>query len=169
MKCYVCGMDKIENKARCPLCGFPVPRIVEDGEQGRAKVKEMAEKYRRKKLEGLKAGMVIYGHEKDGENLKINQEQYIQLAECPDLKIGETRWYDQDFARIDTAEPIVLKVWTQKQQDPIQFYTVSAKAPDTDGFWHVGIRLLQELKLQLILGDDEEETESETISLAELI
>lgn len=134
-----------------------------------AKVEEMAEKYRRKKLESLKAGIVIYGHEKDGENLKINQEHNIQLAECIDLKIGETKWYDQDFARVDTAEPIALKIWIQKQQDPLKIYIVHAKAPDTDGFWHVGIRLLPELKLQLILGDDGKETESEPISLAELI
>lgn len=169
MKCYVCGTDNIENKARCPLCGFPVPRIVGDGDQEIEKLKEIAEKYRRKKMEGLKVGMVIYNHEKDEENLKLNLEESLCLADCVDLQIGKTLWCDQDFARVDTRQPIELKVWVQKLQESVHYYIVKTQAPDSAGFWHVGVRMLDGWRLQLVLKDDEKATESEAISLEELV
>lgn len=169
MKCYVCGQEGIENNARCPLCGFPVPRMVEDDPGQLAKIKEVAEKYRNKKLEDMKIGMVVYSHEKEGENLKLNQEQQILLAECAGMLPEQIYWYEQKFARVDTDEPIELKIWIQKGKNPARYITVSAKAPDSDGFWHVGVKMLYGFQLQIVLKDDESETKSEPISLSSVM
>ena len=169
MKCYVCGTDNIESKARCPLCGFPVPRIVGDNGQEMEKLKEMAGKYRQKKLEGWKTGMTIYRHEKKGEDLEFNVEQKICLADCSELQIGEIFWNDQKFARVDANGPVELKVWVQKAQQPEKYGTVRVQAPDSEGFWQVGVRMQHGWKLQFVLKDDKKQFASDDFSMDELI
>lgn len=167
MKCYVCGTENIENKARCPLCDFPVPSIVDESEL--VKLKEISDKYRSNKLRGIKIGIIIYSHKKEGENLLLNCEEMLTLAEGEQLRPGKTVWCEQKFARVDSEETIRLTVWLKKDNQQIKQYLVTAKIPDSEGFWFVGLRMLDGWKLQCVLKDKESETVSDDFTLKELL
>ena len=169
MKCKVCGKEIIENKAKCPVCGFPVLQVPanEDTKEAQEKILKLAEEYKLRKLQDMKIGLVIY--KQNNEKGKQNERLVIDLAEFPKMKVKESIWNDTKFARTDRKEPMVLELQIQKGKNPPSILQTSVEGPSSTGFWNVGLLLLEDLKLEILLRDDKDEKHSAPVSLAEFL
>lgn len=160
MKCYVCGMNHVSREeGECPDCGFQMASTsgVETMEEYEAAIKEMAEEYRELYREAVTVSLIVYSYKENEarENLVIDQMQEIPLLGT-ESSVGEIRWNQEVFARIEAGEKINFILKVQKPRQGKIEKKVELTAPDWGPvFWRIGILEKEQLSFTLILAADE--------------
>ena len=108
MKCYACRKEIEEGRERCSACGFPVIYIVD--EKDAENIRKMADDYRQSKLEGVSIELTAYQYAIENDELVLSEERSMPLFKGSQLNFDMPVWFEQDFAQIDTDEPLTLNI-----------------------------------------------------------
>ncbi len=166
MKCHACGNTRIDAAmGRCPLCGFPLMHMVGDGADPEGMLRKLSGEYREQKLSEITLGFLTYSHEMRAGRLVRSgvRERAFSVRAC-DLPVGEIVWEDGDFARIDEGEAITVTLVIGEGEAGRQV-ELSMEAPDTEGFWHVGLLAEPGFAVRVAVGDSKACCRSEAVPL----
>ena len=162
MKCYACRKEIEEGRERCSACGFPVIYIVD--EKDAENIRKMADDYRQSKLEGVSIELTAYQYAIENDELVLSEERSMPLFKGSQLNFDTPVWFEQDFAQIDTDEPLTLNI-TVAAEGKKTTHALSVKAPKIDGFWHIGAVLDDGFTVRMALGNGQKMEMSESFSL----
>lgn len=169
-KCYACGMEDIKDGvARCPLCGFSIPRqLVSAGENSEfAKImSDTGKQYRENKIGGMKVGIYTYSYD---EKLQMTGEhELVVLDSLEKMDIGEIIWSENKFARMDAGQEIILTAFVMDKDGKTKKKELSLVTPELLQLWKVGAMLEKGLQVRLLVGDSNVYAKSkETLALLE--
>lgn len=166
MKCRACA-SKLEDSTlgRCPACGFPLIHMVGEGEEQEKTLDKLAREYREMKLGAVRLGYLTYSHRmKEGRLIQDEvHERWFSVRAC-DLPLGEDIWEETDFARIESGEEITLTLIIE-ENNVKRRVELRMLAPDTEGFWHVGLLAEPGFAVRVAVGDGRSGGCSEAVPL----
>lgn len=165
VRCASCQANVEEGRAKCAVCGFPVLQSVLGNREEMENMKKMAAEYRKKKLQGIRIGITVYGYAMEGEELKLDKTEEIFLAQAEELTLGEPIWCAKDFARIDGNETVPMHVGVKKANGEEEFHDLKIKFPRIEGFCHVGIEMKEGFRAEMLLGSGDSFERSEDFAL----
>lgn len=166
MKCYGCGENLTGTSDECPVCHFQVMGIIplenpEEERKAEEKRRSLGRQYRKNKLKGTEVGLTLYSYAMKDDKIRKSKESRKVLADVSQMEIGDTKWLDQELAHTNVES---LDVFVRNDDDS-EFYTVEVTAPKAEGFLHVGVELLEGLKVSLVLEAGGEVTKSQPFQL----
>lgn len=169
-KCYACENEDIKDgMARCPICGFSIPRTLGSEGETREFIKMMSatgKQYRENRIAGMKAGIYTYTYDKE---LQMTGEHELVVLDAPEkLDIGEAMWSKEEFARMDAGQRITLTAFVTDKEGKTRKTEISLITPDLPQLWRVGAMLEKGLQVRFLVGDPNAYVQSEgTVALLE--
>lgn len=164
MICYACHAKVESGRAKCPVCGFPVIQSVEGNETEFARIRQMAEDYRKRWLGGVVIGIATYSYVVEGYKLIQDKIEDLELARAEELVLGQILWSDVEFAGVEDQGTVTIHAFIKKKG--IRYaYELQARLPAVSGACHVGVVLVEGLKAQLVMGNENSRTFSQLFSL----
>ena len=162
MKCCVCGKE-YEEKAvgACPRCGFPSILMTDDSPEMQEALRQTVEEYRKQLLGEFSVYVRAYEFEKTSEELTEKGERRILIAGSGQLAPGKAVWSDLLFG---VSDELVLSVELEKNEETRAF-TLKMLPPGRKDSWRAGAMLDDELRLRLLVGDEEEPSVSDPVEL----
>ncbi len=156
--CIVCGGSYAD--AECPYCHFPEISVIGDDN---APLMDYANQYRKDCLKGMKIGVLCYRWKASGEQLVLDETTCQFFASGEGLEQSEA-WCDQEFARCPEGDDLLLTLVTEKDgtRKEISVSVPNLKEP---GLQQVGLRLREQLRVNVLLRSGQKQTMSAPISL----
>ena len=167
MKCFACQTELVVGRAKCPVCGFPVIQSVEGTTEDLEGIRQMGRDYLKKRLLGIRVGIVAYSYVMDHDELKQDKTQMIDVADGEALAGGDILWSSMDFARVDSDEPAQLTVFVANGQGPVRTFEQTIQLPKITGFAHIGVVLAEGLGARMAYGNEQNYVLSDRFSLYE--
>lgn len=173
-KCPICGRLNYRGMI-CPDCGYDEScnyekymtlfRMEDNTVLSESGMRQQWERKSTKAvLEGVSICIVGYEHEMRDGVLCQKAEHVIEIARGSDLSTGKIVWYPQDFAMIDVSEKLRLQVIIKKNELSkaleMEFFP-----PRLNDFWHLGVKLEEDGRIKLLVGNDKLYSSTESISL----
>lgn len=165
MKCFACQTELEAGRAKCPVCGFPVIQSVEGNTDELEGIRKMGRDYLKKRLLGIRVGIVAYSYVMDHDELKQDKTQMIDVAEGEALAGGSIVWSPMDFARVDSDEPAQLTVFVASGSGMARTFEQTIQLPKITGFAHIGVMLAEGLDARMAYGNEENYVLSDRFSL----
>lgn len=164
MQCLVCSNELTKGEAKCSRCGFPVIYFTEEDGAGLKAVKKLAEQYRKEHWANAKVFLTVYQNKMGSNSVEIEREESILLADLQESRAGEIKWYPENFARL--TGDCTLKIAVEYNDGRRESRELKVGNPNTDDFWHVGVKLLDGSRFSLVLGSENRYSESEPVAFA---
>lgn len=165
MKCFACQAEVEAGRAKCLVCGFPVIQSVDGNAQELDGIRKMGSEYLKKRLSGIRMGIVAYSYVMEHDELKQDKTQMIDVALGEALADGKIVWCPMDFARVDSHEPANLNVFVEGSDHSVRTCELSIKLPEFTGFAHIGAVLDAGLQVRMVYGNEQTYTLSDKFSL----
>lgn len=162
MRCRVCNSEIDTGIAKCPKCGFPVLQMVKGDVAEEKKMNELAENFRKKKVETVSVQMVVYSNGIENDKPKVIKEDYILLAKGEQLLGHEIIWYPENFARL--SGDCKLRVRLIRTNGESQDVDISVENPNIMDFWKIGVAPQDGMAFKIVLGSKKSYSSSEKIS-----
>ena len=168
MNCIVCGREGITNEMNeCPDCGFPFIKRAGTGDDLKYMdlIENMAKDHTQRIRKASRIGLMTYSYRRNGSSLELDTEKERILVEQLDTVLpGQVFWCDEQFARIESDEPITLKVAVHGMGKDFM-HEVNIEVPGFQDLWKVGVRAESGLNFRILIGREGNYTETGLISL----
>lgn len=163
--CKICAHQEKKEFAVCPICGFDDYETMEDSAEAKKMEQRLIEAFTNKKLQSVNISFKAYSYKEQGDMLELDQEYILSLANGGDLKKEKSVWFNEKFASVDRDIDIELQITDicGKKRKKIVSITNVPKVE----LWNLGVVLKDQLKVQILLGDESFYVKSDSISLAE--
>lgn len=162
MKCKVCNYAMNPGMAKCPKCGFPVLQMVKGDGAEEKRMKELADKFRKKKVETVKIWMTVCTNTKVNDKVNVAKEENILLARGEQLLKAPILWYPEKFARL--SGNCRLKLSIVHTDGRCEKKDVLINNPNINDFWSVGIMPLDGMEFRVVLGNEKTYSSSDKFS-----
>ena len=168
MRCPVCEekLDTHPARSRCPRCGFPVFRILEDTPSVREQVYAAAARFRDDWIGGAELWIVVYKYRRTPEGLVCSGEDKIRAAVYRELGDHEIHWIRQPFGSLKTDRDICIDLKIHNG-DRKCIVSVPMRPPGASGACHVGLCEESPGYLRMYLEDGNKRSRSGRISIHE--
>lgn len=163
--CKICAHHENTEFPVCPICGFNDFETMEDSTEAKKMEKRLVEAFTNQKLQPVNISFKAYSYKEQGDMLELDQEYILSLANGCDLKKEKPVWFNEKFASVDRDIDIELQITDicgKKRKKSVRITNV----PKVE-LWNLGVVLKDQLKVQILLGDESFYVKSDTISLAE--
>jgi len=163
MKCLSCG--KVYDQGKCPVCGLQSVIAIGDMDDMQKKQFEVfAEKWRENFVGNIELSIVAYEWQANAnEILELAEKHYLPFPKFVDMKLGETYWINEQFARND-GNSLNLTL-SAKKDSATKEVAVTIPAPKTEDFWHIGVSIEEGFSAKLHLKAGNEETVSQFVDI----
>ncbi|MBQ2288240.1 MAG: hypothetical protein II251_05995 [Lachnospiraceae bacterium] len=151
MKCKICNHEMNPGIAKCPKCGFPVLQMVKGDAAEEKRMNELADNFRKKKMEPVRIQMTVYTNAMENDKVKVVKEDKILLAQGDQLAGNQIIWYPENFARL--SGDCKLKLSLVHTNGDLEDMNISVANPNIMDFWNIGIMPLEGLEFKVVLGN----------------
>lgn len=165
MKCFACQAEVETGRARCSICGFPVIQSVDGNTDEVEEIRKMGVEYVKKRLSGIRTGIVAYSYVMEQDELKQDKTQMIEVALGEALAGGQIVWCPMDFARVDSDTPAKLTIFVESGDHSVRTCELSIQLPEFSGFAHIGAVLAEGLNARMVYGNAQTYALSDKFSL----
>ncbi|MBR4308141.1 MAG: hypothetical protein IKT58_00955 [Oscillospiraceae bacterium] len=150
MKCLVC--HKEYSGVECPRCGFPEIVFLENYEEGIKKIEPEIRAHRKRFLENVSLGVVVYRWKDEAGVVVVDREERIPFGNAAEL-CGQETWLERKFARIPEEQEIgvLCSILCKEKESQVSVTIPNLMEAELQ---QVGIRLTEDCKFQLLLRND---------------
>ncbi len=161
MRCMACYENIPEGTETCPNCGFVHYQVIGDTEEALSALKLMAGRHRAMFLRRFDLGITVYTWKDRGGTIVQDTVRRVSFGTADALMEGPV-WLEQRFARVEDE---VLTVELSIEKDgKTRTVPVRLPAPREARLQQLGIGLDEELKLQLMLKNEQSQTVSQPVA-----
>ena len=168
MKCIACGNEGITaGMSECPDCHFMIVNVVGKGDSSEyeAAMKDMAAEYVRELKEKIRLGLTAYSYKRVADSLELDEESELTIVDnAGQIPEEGIFWYDRDFARIESREPMELRIHVTSPEGR-RDHAVKIAVPELEELWKIGVKGEPNLAFRIVVGKPELYTESGSISM----
>ncbi len=161
MRCMACYENIPEGTETCPNCGFVHYQVIGDTDEALNALERMANHHRAAFLTRFDLGITVYTWKDQGGVLVQDTAKRVSFGTADALMHGPV-WLEQPFARVPEGE---LTVELSLQKDgKTHSLPVRLPAPREALLQQLGIQLDRDLKLQLMLKNQQSQTASQPVA-----
>lgn len=160
-RCPVCGMRLPETDNSCPVCGFPRVALANNSAEEIEWVMKQADEYRVQNFHpDATFRLTVYSNRENDDEIISTPEQLF-LAEYHELKAGEVKWINEDFARLfgDVRMKLEIKDIAGRRKETEVF----VRNPQVSDFWRIGIVAGENYSIRLLVGSSTQNCSSEPV------
>lgn len=163
MRCTACFKELPYGEDICPVCGFAQCDIIGDSKEAQNILNSMAEKHRNNFLKKYDLGVNIFTwKDKDGK-LVLNEKKRLSFGSCDTLQ-KNVAWLKQKFARIPNQKFQTVELSVMINGAVSKDISVEIPALEESQLQQLGIRMNDDLTVNLLLRNDDRESMSEAVS-----
>lgn len=168
LECKICGYKKVKRGASvCPVCGSP-SFLISGNLSDRAQKRVIME-LKKKNLKSVDIFLVVYQYEIKEDSLVVKSIEEIKIASGDQLVENQIKWNEEKFARVEEQDgetnKINISIKIKRFNLEIEEKVLQIKIPKTEGLWRVGVKRVNELEMQVIIGEDKINEASQNIIL----
>jgi hypothetical protein len=163
--CKCCGTD-ISETAVCAYCGNWI--IIDIDGTSKDRIKAAAEKHRKKLLSQLTDFSVETFQYKFQNNEYVqNGKKTLKIADGVDCSSG-VKWAKENLARVPNSakQPLNIRYRFNGNQKSVSvLIETKTSSPGTAEFWKLGVRIGENLRLNVYIGDESDNVSFRDIAL----
>lgn len=163
MKCLACGAELNSGVSVCPICSYHAILSSVNTDEAKKILKEKGKNYRYKKVENADIKIKTYSYKEKNGEIVLDKEEYLPIDGWEKSDINGIHWCTYEFARVERAFDMTVLV--KKCDGSEKEHTVQLQCPGTEELWKIAVKLVEGMKVKLLVGNEKKYVESMAIDL----